>query len=96
MEINRKRRPWQPDPSKWQTQEDNKFYHTTQWRKLRASFITAHPICVECESKGLVVQATVVDHITSIRFGGSPTNEENLQSLCTSCHNSKSSKESKR
>lgn len=37
--------------------------------------------------------ATVVDHITPIRMGGSPTDERNLQCLCASCHSRKSLKE---
>lgn len=68
-----------------------KFYHSTRWRKLRKYYITKNPLCVECKEKGRDEPARVVDHIISIRDNYSlRTKESNLQSLCTSHHNSKS------
>jgi len=66
-------------------------YNTTQWRKYRKSFLSRNPLCVEC---GRV--AEVVDHITSVRLGGSFWLPSNHQSLCHQCHNSKSGRESHR
>ena len=86
----RKQRPWltgQNVASK-QRLERNKFYQTTQWRKLRNMFIKDNPLCVVCESI-----AEVVDHIVSIRDGGDPRSWSNLQSMCHRCHNKKSGRE---
>jgi 5-methylcytosine-specific restriction enzyme A len=62
-----------------------------RWTAIRNVHLADHPLCVKCEARGLVVEATVVDHITP-HCG----NEEllhdtnNLQSLCKSCHGRKS------
>ena len=66
-------------------------YNTSQWRKLRMIILNDEPICRECKRKA----ASVIDHIKPIRLGGEFWEMENLQPLCTACHNSKSGKESK-
>lgn len=65
------------------------FYQTSLWRKLRGRFIRQHPLCAECERQGFVRAASIVDHIVPIEEGGGMAAEENLQSLCVSCHNKK-------
>lgn len=66
-----------------------------RWRIARARYLTKHPLCVTCQSKGRVVQATVVDHI--IRHQGDKSlfwdKENNWQALCTTCHNRKTAHE---
>ena len=69
------------------------FYHTTQWRHARKQYLARFPICVACRSMGIATPGTVVDHIVPIRKGGALTDPDNLQSLCASCHNSKSARE---
>lgn len=93
MEINRPDRYWVHKAVKWQTKEDNSFYHTKAWRQLRKVWITSNPLCAECLDKGITKAARIVDHVIPIRLGGERLSQSNLQSLCTSCHNSKSSKE---
>ena len=73
--------------------EDDKFYNTTPWRKLRAKYISEHPLCLWCDEEGRTTQGKVVDHITQIKMGGDRLNEENLQTLCTPCHAKKSAYE---
>ena len=34
-----------------------------QWQRLRARILAAHPLCVECEKRGIIKLATDVDHI---------------------------------
>lgn len=56
------------------------------WRKARAAYLQAHPLCVMCAPR--VVPATVVDHKTPHRgdytlFWAS----SNWQSLCATHHN---------
>jgi len=58
------------------------------WRKLRAIHLRAEPLCRHCQVRGLTVPATDVDHITSKAKGGADTSD-NLQSLCHSCHSTK-------
>jgi len=86
----RKQRPWLQG-SQQNSKERlvrNKFYNTTRWRKLRSMFIKEHPLCVECNGIG-----QVVDHIIAIRLGGEELSWENLQTMCHRCHNIKSGKE---
>jgi 5-methylcytosine-specific restriction endonuclease McrA len=63
--------------------------YNRQWRKARAAYLQAHPLCVMCSARGKLTAATVVDHITPHRGDRRlfwDTN--NIQSLCASCHNS--------
>lgn len=73
--------------------ENSSFYNSRQWRKLRLMVLERDPICKMCEMRGTITTACVVDHIQSIRDGGSKLYINNLQGLCTRCHNSKSAKE---
>lgn len=61
-----------------------------RWRRVRAMFLAAHPIC--CDPFGLhserVVAATDVDHVVPRRRGGADV-EDNFQSLCHGCHSHK-------
>ena len=52
------------------------------WRKLRASVLRGEPLCRHCQARGLIVQATEVDH----RNGPSDNRLESLQPLCKPCH----------
>lgn len=68
-------------------------YNTTRWRKDRLSYLTEHPLCERCATKGLIIPATLIHHKTEISTG---TNDEamkdlafdpnNLQALCINCH----------
>ena len=64
-----------------------------RWKAFRLSFLADNPTCVECAKQGLVVEATVVDHITPHK--GDPEAFWNgpFQALCATCHNRKSAKE---
>jgi 5-methylcytosine-specific restriction protein A len=73
----------------------NPFYSSTAWRRLRAAYKQQNPLCTVCFRKGIYKPATVVDHIIPIKAGGEPLDWDNLQSLCTHHHNSKSGKEGK-
>lgn len=56
------------------------------WRKLRKYILEQSPLCEHCDQRGLVVEATDVDHVN-----GDPSDNSmaNLQSLCHSCHSTK-------
>lgn len=47
------------------------------------------PFCFFCKKMGKLVRATVRDHVIPIReHPGGRLDDENLQSLCKSCHDS--------
>jgi 5-methylcytosine-specific restriction endonuclease McrA len=69
------------------------FYNSKPWRSLRAYKIQINPLCENCEKKGLTEPGREVDHIIAIKDGGNRLGLHNLQTLCRSCHASKSAKE---
>lgn len=77
------------------TSSPNPFYQTPKWRKKAKRHKLRNPLCVECLSNGITKATEVTDHIIPLKQGGDPFNDDNLQSLCHRCHNSKSGKESK-
>ena len=40
-----------------------RLYDTARWKRERAAYLRAHPLCVMCEQQGRTSLATVVDHI---------------------------------
>jgi 5-methylcytosine-specific restriction protein A len=89
-------RSWVPQRKAFERENSNKeFYNSWPWRKLSKRYRMNHPLCVQCEAKDLVVPVKVVDHIVPMNLGGAKLDESNLQSLCESCHNKKSSAESR-
>ena len=72
------------------------FYKTAVWRTIRRRHLYNHPFCEECLKNGKRTAAVIVDHIIPIKQGGAKYSENNLQSLCQSCHSSKSVREGSR
>ncbi len=65
-----------------------------RWQRVRDAYLKAHPLCVECEKLGRMVQAEEVDHIKPHR--GDQVlmwDEKNFQSLCASHHSKKTAQE---
>lgn len=91
-------RPWIPERTPFFRYSGNNaaFYHSVAWRNARSVQLTEHPLCQECEKKGIITPATLVDHIKPINEGGSKLDPHNLQSLCDKCHNKKSAREGNR
>lgn len=61
----------------------------SRWQKARETFLRKHPLCVDHQRRGRVVEATIVDHIVPHRGDQAlfwDTN--NWQSLCKTCHDS--------
>ena len=61
-------------------------YNTTRWRKVRKMQLMREPLC-KC---GQI--ATIADHIKELVDGGEPFDLDNLESMCQSCHNSKTAR----
>ncbi len=72
---------------------NTEFYQCQAWRRCRHAYLAEHPLCVECEKRGEIVPARVVDHILPINEGGARFDFANLQGLCDKCHNKKSGRE---
>lgn len=65
-------------------------YRTAKWQRVRRFQLDREPLCKFCERRGLVVLATVCNHVN-----GHPAGETEQQfwegpfnSLCADCHNS--------
>ena len=55
------------------------------WHRIRARYAAAHPLCEQCLKEGRITPVEEVHHIVPISKGGTHA-EENLMSLCQSCH----------
>jgi len=55
------------------------------WSKIRDRYISAHPLCGQCLKHDVMTAAEEVHHIKPLAQGGTHA-EENLMSLCKSCH----------
>jgi 5-methylcytosine-specific restriction enzyme A len=65
-------------------------YKTRRWQALRLSMLRKFPVCSRCKVK----QANVVHHIQEARkFPQLAWEPSNLETLCSSCHNSESARE---
>lgn len=72
-------------------------YHTYRWTKLSKAFRADHPLCAECNRKGIIRAATCVDHIIPWPICGDRFfDRTNLQSLCEKCNNEKGQRDKKR
>lgn len=70
-----------------------KLIHTSRWVALRRAVLTEHPICQECERKGLLSPAKEVHHIVPVEKATSESDmnalmydRHNLMALCRACH----------
>jgi 5-methylcytosine-specific restriction protein A len=72
------------------TAHNKGIYNSRTWQRLRRLKLRTTPFCELCERVGRLVPAVVVDHIIGIEQGGPPfPTLDGLQSLCISCHNTK-------
>lgn len=69
------------------------FYNSSAWKKIREWILLNEPLCRECRVHGRLTEATQVDHIIPIHAKIDPTDMNNLQPLCFTCHGRKSGKE---
>lgn len=61
-----------------------------RWRQARLAFLDDNPLCVSCQSQGLLTPATVIDHIIPHRGNQARFwDMNNWQALCKSCHDTK-------
>ena len=63
------------------------FLNSGQWKRLRAQYRRAHPLCERCEAQGRTVLAQEVHHKQPC--GDDVDRQlswENLESICSPCH----------
>ncbi len=56
------------------------------WSRCRHSYLSAHPLCEDCQKFDILTPADEVHHIIPLRDGGDKLNFENLRALCRACH----------
>ena len=71
--------------NKTQRSPDHYKIYGRRWRKIRDLYISSHPVCERCLEAGRYVPVDEVHHIKPVTEGGSH-DEDNLISLCRSCH----------
>ena len=65
-----------------------------KWRRARAAYLAAHPLCCKCGARGIVAAATVVDHIKPHRGDMKLFwDRKNWQPLCKEHHDRKTATE---
>lgn len=68
--------------------EDNRFYSSTVWRRLRAAYLAENPLCDECSRHGKTELATDVHHLKERKTHPHLALDcDNLRALCRRCHN---------
>lgn len=76
-----------PDYRSVQASEYRHLYRTARWRRTRKDQLEREPLCRSCAARGLVVAATVCNHVdkdakaTEEGFFAGP-----FSSLCAPCH----------
>lgn len=68
------------------TDKDDSFYHSAEWRRLRDEHLAIEPLCQRHLSKGKIVKGDLAHHLVPRERGGTDSHE-NLETLCTECHN---------
>lgn len=94
-----RKRPWVPESmpnDKMQRRARSApEYHTSRWTKASRAFRAAHPLCRICESKGIVKEAKVVDHVIPYPLCEDFWDEKNWQPLCNECNIEKGNRDKK-
>lgn len=68
--------------------------NSRRWRRLRIAYLSAHPLCEDCEQAGRTTPATEVHHIRPVESAAGrhadmqelAFNPCNLRALCKACH----------
>jgi 5-methylcytosine-specific restriction protein A len=65
-----------------------RLYDSIRWKILRRDQLAAYPLCAYCQAQGLIVAASVADHVIPHRNDPELFFNGALQSLCKRCHDS--------
>lgn len=64
---------------------DNNKKYGRAWKRIRDRYAAAHPLCELCLKEGRLTPVEEVHHVIPLSQGGTHRND-NLMSLCQSCH----------
>lgn len=78
--------------NRYQRDSDTRKRYGANWKRIRAQYILAHSLCEMCKEEGRLTPVQEVHHILPLRDGGTH-DDENLMSLCKSCHSTITAKE---
>lgn len=89
QKLEKKPRPERNDTPRRDLRK--KAYADRKWRRLRDWYISLHPLCEVCLSKGIVHEGESVHHKKSPFKGDSVDwnlmlDDKNLQTVCRDCH----------
>jgi 5-methylcytosine-specific restriction protein A len=60
------------------------------WQKFRLAFLSAHPLCADCHTRGHTTEATELHHIVKPRVRPElRLDPGNVRGLCESCHSTR-------
>lgn len=62
--------------------------YDARWARFAKAYRERNPLCRPCQARGRLEPTFAVDHIVPLRQGGAKFDEDNLQPLCETCHNS--------
>lgn len=85
--------PWIKKTKPFENAKRSFDYGTTTWQAVRAMKRRLNPLCELCQARGIIKEASLVDHILSVSNGGEPYEMSNLQCLCRECHSKKTANE---
>ena len=71
--------------NKYERSPDVHKQYGRSWKRIRDRYARKHPLCERCLAEGRYVAVEEVHHIVPISQGGT-NSEDNLMSLCRSCH----------
>lgn len=68
--------------------EQNKFYHSKQWREMRAIvFKRDYHLCQYCQTRGQLTEGNIVDHVLPVeRYPEHMKDLKNMVTCCGRCH----------
>ena len=70
----------------------NKIYTTRAWRVTRKEILERDGYRCTIGMEGCTGEATQVDHIHPLAFGGDPYSANNLRGACANCNSSRANK----
>jgi 5-methylcytosine-specific restriction protein A len=88
-------KPMQTDMQAGNTERD-RLYHSARWKRARLQFLRDHPLCRQCEQRGIIRAAYAVDHVDGHAFRNWSDrfwDQTRWQALCADCHAQKSAEE---
>jgi len=94
-----KQRSWIPERKPHQRLINNSwFYNSYKWRKFIKGYKDRHPLCNDCNIKGIATPTTVCDHKHQYKAGApgwdlTSLNDHDYNPLCNHHHNSRSGRQ---